>query len=136
MGRVRRPGSDRIRDAAGRYPGHRGGQPNWHPRRGRRCLPGAAEALVHGVLAAAAAKQEGGLPVAIGFAVVPEADPGAGPFWPAMAALGGAAFAASVDFAGVDMYPDVFGRIELGRLDSAVGSILGLFVIRPCRSLA
>ena len=74
------------------------------PDAGDGAYPGAAEALVHGVLAAAA-KQEGGLPVAIGFAVVPEADPGAGPFWPAVAALGGAAFAASVDFAGVDMYP-------------------------------
>jgi len=56
--------------------------------------------------AVAAARQEG-LPVAIGFAVVPEPDPAAGSFWPAVAALGGSAFAASIDYVGVAMYPDV-----------------------------
>jgi len=98
------------------------------PDAGDGAYPGAVAALVHGVCAAAAAKQQGGLPVAVGFAVVPEPDPAAGSFWPAVAALGGSAFAASVDFAGLDMYPDVFGgRIELGQLDSAVDSIVRTF---------
>jgi hypothetical protein len=70
------------------------------PAAGDGAYRGAAEALVHGVFAAAAAKREDGLPVAIGFA-------------------------ASIDYAGVDMYPDVFGgRVELDSLDAAVGSIL------------
>jgi hypothetical protein len=95
------------------------------PAAGDGAYRGAAEALVHGVFAAATAKREDGLPVAIGFAVVPEPDPAAGSFWPAVATLGGSAFAASIDYAGVDMYPDVFGgRVELDSLDAAVGSIL------------
>ncbi len=95
------------------------------PDAGDGAYPRAPQALVHGVLGAAAAKQRGGLPVAIGFAVVPEPHPAAGPFWPAVAELGGPAFAASTDYAGLDMYPDVFGgRIELGNLDAAVDTIL------------
>lgn len=98
------------------------------PDAGDGAYPRAPQALVYGVLAAAAAKQRGSLPVAIGFAVVPEPDPAAGSFWPAVAELGGLAFAASTDYAGLDMYPDVFGgRIELGSLDAAVDSILRTF---------
>jgi len=98
------------------------------PDAGDGAYPCAAEALVHGVLGAAAAKERAGVPVAIGFAVVPEPDPAAGSFWPAVAELGGSAFAASIDYAGLDMYPDVFGgRIELGDLDASVDSILRMF---------
>jgi hypothetical protein len=98
------------------------------PEAGDGAYPGAVEALVHGVTAAAAAKQRAGLSLPVGFAVVPERDPAAGAFWPAVAAAGGPAFAASVDYAGLDMYPDVFGgRIELDQMDAAVGAMMGTF---------
>ena len=60
-----------------------------------------------------------------GFAVVPEPDPAAGAFWPAVAALRGAQLAACADYVGIDMYPDVFGgRIEQPDLDRAAGEML------------
>ena len=91
-------------------------------------FPRAAEALVRGVQAAAAAKERTGATATIGFAVAPEVNPAASPFWPVVAELGGPRFAASVDYAGLDMYPDVFGpRFGLDQLDSAVGWLLGSF---------
>jgi hypothetical protein len=90
--------------------------------------PGAAEALVHGVSAAATVKRQRALDVAVGFAVVPEREPAAGTFWPAVAAMGGSRFPACVDYVGTDMYPDVFGgRIEQANLDPAVADVLRTF---------
>jgi hypothetical protein len=91
-------------------------------------FPRAAEALVRGVLAAAAAKRRSGATAAIGFAVTPEIEPAGSTFWSAIARLGGDAFAAAVDYAGLDMYPDVFGpRFALERLDAAVDWLLRSF---------
>jgi hypothetical protein len=91
-------------------------------------FPRAAGALVRGVLSAAAAKQRTGATAAIGFAVAPEVNPAGGAFWPAVAELGGPRFAAALDYAGLDMYPDVFGpRLALDQLDAAVGWLLGSF---------
>ncbi len=91
-------------------------------------FPRAAEALVRGVHAAAAAKQRTGATAAIGFAVAPDVNPAVSPFRRMVAELGGPRFAASVEFAGLDMYPDVFGpRLGLDQLDSAVGWLLGSF---------
>jgi len=95
------------------------------PDAGDGAYPGAAEALVHGMSAAATAKRQRALKVPIGFAVVPEREPAAGTFWPAVAALGGSLFQACVDYVGIDMYPDVFGgRILQADLDPAVDAIL------------
>jgi len=96
------------------------------PDAGDGAYPGATEALVHGVIAAADARQRHALDVPVGFAVVPEREPAAGMFWPAVAMLGGSRFAACVDYVGIDMYPDVFGgRIEQPDLDRAAGEMLG-----------
>jgi hypothetical protein len=55
-------------------------------------------------------------------------DPAGNAFWPAVARLGGPEFAAAVDYAGLDMYPDVFGpRFPLDRLDGAVDWLLRSF---------
>jgi hypothetical protein len=90
--------------------------------------PRATEALVRGVLAGATAKRSAGATAAIGFAVSPELDPGGGEFWPAVAELGGRQFPRSVDYAGLDMYPDVFGpRIPVDQLDRAVDWLLTTF---------
>jgi hypothetical protein len=91
-------------------------------------FPRADEALVRGVLAAAAAKRACGATAAVGFAVSPEVNPAGRPFWPAVARLGGPEFAAAADYAGLDMYPDVFGPpVTLDRLGGAVDWLLRSF---------
>jgi len=91
-------------------------------------FPNATEAFVHGVTAASLAKRRYQATAAIGFAVSPEVEPANGSFWPAVAALGGDEVAAAVDYAGLDMYPDVFGpRFELDQLDGAVDWLLRSF---------
>jgi hypothetical protein len=103
------------------------GEPNLAgiPAAADGAYPGVREALVTGVLAAAAAKRECGATAAIGFAVAPEIDPAASGFWPAVRDLGGAAFAAALDYAGIDMYPDVFGpRFGLDQLPGVVDWLL------------
>jgi hypothetical protein len=88
-------------------------------------FPGARDALVRGVLAGAAAKRATGATVAIGFAVVPDIDPAASGFWAEVRDRGGADFAAAVDYAGIDIYPDVFGpRLSPAELPAAVAGLL------------
>ncbi len=103
------------------------GEPNLTsvPAAADGAYPAAREALVRGVLGAAAAKWESGATAAIGFAVAPEVDPAASGFWAAVRELGGSDFAAALDYAGIDMYPDVFGpRFGLDELPGAVDWVL------------
>ena len=87
--------------------------------------PAVREALVRGVLGAAAAKRQSGASAAIGFAIAPEVDPATTGFWAEVRNLGGSDFAAALDYAGIDMYPDVFGpRFGLGQLPGAVDWLL------------
>lgn len=91
-------------------------------------FPNAVEAFVHGLVVARAAQRESSATADIGFAVVPETDPAGGKFWPKVAALGGEQLADAVDYAGLDMYPDVFGpRFALYQLDGAVDWLLRSF---------
>jgi hypothetical protein len=87
------------------------GEPNltWVPDAADGAFPGARDALVHGVLAAARAKRASGATADIGFAVAPEPGPAASGFWAGVRKLGGPAFADALDYAGIDLYPDVFG---------------------------
>jgi hypothetical protein len=88
-------------------------------------FPRAAEALARGVLSAAEAKRAAGATAAIGFAAAVEADPDSTGFWSAVRNLAGTDFTAAIDYAGIDIYPDVFGpRIELARLPVAVTWLL------------
>ncbi len=99
------------------------GEPNLTsvPAAADGAYPAAREALVRGVLGAAAAKRESGATAAIGFAVAPEVSG----FWAAVRELGGSDFAAALDYAGIDMYPDVFGpRFGLDELPGAVDWVL------------
>jgi hypothetical protein len=90
--------------------------------------PGARQALVSGVLAAAEAKTAAKATAAIGFAVAPEADPAVTGFWPEIRNLGGADFAAALDYAGIDAYPDVFGpRFAVDKIPMATDWILRTF---------
>ena len=95
------------------------------PDAGDGAYPRAIDALAHGVLAAARAKTEVAASADIGFAVVPEADPAIGRFWPTLATLAGPRFGASVDYVGLDMYPDVFGGpVPPEDLDATVEALL------------
>jgi hypothetical protein len=103
------------------------GEPNlsWAGAAADGAFPGAREAMVRGVLAGAAAKRATGGSAAIGFAVVPEIDPAAGGFWAGVRQDGGSSFAAALDYAGIDLYPDVFGpRVGLDALPGAVERLL------------
>ncbi|MFC4591024.1 hypothetical protein [Sphaerisporangium corydalis] len=103
------------------------GEPNltWAGAAGDGAFPGARDALVRGVLAGAAAKREAGATAEIGFAVVPDIDPAASGFWAEIRDSGGAEFAASLDYAGIDIYPDVFGpRLSLDELPVVVEGLL------------
>lgn len=91
-------------------------------------FPNAAEAFVQGLFAAQAAKRASGATAKIGFAVAPETAPANGSFWPSVASLSGDRLAGAVDYAGLDMYPDVFGpRLGLDELDGAVDWLLRSF---------
>ncbi|GAA5189840.1 hypothetical protein GCM10023322_43480 [Rugosimonospora acidiphila] len=106
------------------------GEPNltWAGAAADGAFLNARDALVQGVLAGAAAKRETGATVAIGFAVVPDIDPAANGFWAGVRDSGGADFAAAVDYAGIDIYPDVFGpRRSPDELPSTVERLLGDF---------
>lgn len=96
-------------------------------------FPNATEAFVRGLIAAAQAKRRSAASAAIGFAVSPEVHPAEG-FWPAVAELAGGRLAGTVDYAGLDMYPDVFGpRFELEQLDAVVDLLLRSFRERALR---
>lgn len=106
------------------------GEPNLMsvPTAADGAYPRAVEALVQGVVAASAAKERSGATAAIGFAVSPEVDPANSAFWAELDRRGGERFAAAVDYAGLDMYPDVFGpRFDLDRLEGAVDWLLRSF---------
>jgi len=103
------------------------GEPNltWAGAAADGAFPGALDALVRGVLAGAAAKREVGATAEIGFAVVPDIDPAASGFWAGVRDSGGAEFAAAVDYAGIDIYPDVFGpRLSADELPIIVEQLL------------
>ncbi|GAA4589842.1 hypothetical protein GCM10023194_45100 [Planotetraspora phitsanulokensis] len=103
------------------------GEPNltWAGAAADGAFPGALDALVQGVLAGAAAKREAGATVEIGFAVVPDIDPATGGFWAEVRDTGGVEFAAALDYAGIDIYPDVFGpRLGPDELPAAVEQML------------
>ncbi|MFD0619159.1 hypothetical protein ACFQZR_16965 [Paenibacillus sp. GCM10027629] len=90
--------------------------------------PRALEALVKGVIAAGQAKRGSDRNASISFAVVPEIDPHSWTFWPSLAKLGGTEFVDSLDYVGLDMYPDVFGgRIVKNELASATEQLLRSF---------
>ena len=90
--------------------------------------PRVAEALVHGVIKAASIKHDQRATAEIGFAVAFDPRPQASFLWPQVRQLGGSDFPDALDYAGIDMYPDVFGpRMTLTRLGEAIGLIFKVF---------
>jgi hypothetical protein len=98
--------------------------------------PRVAEALVHGVFKAASIKRDQRATAEVGFAVAFEPRPEASFLWPQVRQLGGSDFPSAVDYAGIDMYPDVFGpRMTLTRLGEAIGLIFKVFRERTLQSI-
>lgn len=84
------------------------GEPNL-ARGGDGDFPRVAEALVDGVLEAASVTHGTGPGAGIGFAVAAERRPQESFLWPRVRELGGRHFADALDYAGLDLYLDVFG---------------------------
>jgi hypothetical protein len=89
-------------------------------------FPRAREALATGLLRAAAVKRDVGATAAIGFAVA--VNPEQSDFWSGLRNLAGSDFGAAADYAGIDLYPDVFGPpIGIDRMPGAVRWLLQNF---------
>ena len=104
------------------------GEPNLRglPDAGDGSRPHVLRALRDGVIAAKSTARACGATVSIGFNAVPTFN-AADDFWPAIRNFGNE-FAASLDYVGLDFYPDVFGPpIPLQHMPAAVESILRRF---------
>ncbi|WP_354637533.1 hypothetical protein [Kitasatospora camelliae] len=89
-------------------------------------IPNVLDALVRGVVAAKEEARSLGHPVAVGFNAVPSFDP-ADTFWSDLGALADERFLASLDYVGLDFFPDVFRPVPEGRLAEAVTAVLTAF---------
>ena len=108
------------------------GEPNLRgmPDAGDGSRPHIRRALQEGVLLAKSAARACGANLAIGFNAVPTFEAASGAeddFWPAVRSFGNE-FISSLDYVGLDFYPDVFGpSIPLEHLPAAVETILRRF---------
>ena len=89
-------------------------------------IPNVRNALVQGVIAAKQEARALGHSVAVGFNAVPTFDP-ADTFWSELGSLADARFRQSLDYVGLDFFPDVFRPIAADRLAEAVTAVLGAF---------
>jgi hypothetical protein len=88
--------------------------------------PNVLSALVEGVVAAKQEARALGHPVAVGFNAVPAFDP-ADTFWSDLAARADERFLESLDYVGLDFFPDVFRPVPADRLAEAVTAVLTAF---------
>jgi hypothetical protein len=87
--------------------------------------PRAFEALVDGLVRAGEAKRAAGATAAIGFTAATDRDRRTS-FWKRVAARGGDELVAALDFAGINLYPDVFGPpIPVEELGAVTAWLLG-----------
>ncbi|MEU6370287.1 hypothetical protein ABZ876_32340 [Streptomyces sp. NPDC046931] len=89
-------------------------------------IPNVRNALVQGVIAAKQEARGLGHSVAVGFNAVPTFDP-ADTFWSELGALADAQCWQSLDYVGLDFFPDVFRPIPAGQLAEAVVAVLRAF---------
>ncbi|MDJ1484798.1 hypothetical protein QNI16_30135 [Cytophagaceae bacterium YF14B1] len=88
--------------------------------------PRVREAVVEGVIAAKKVIRKRGLPIEVGFNAVPTFDP-ANDFWREIGRLATPAFYESLDYVGLDFFPDVFRPVALDELEEAVRFVLNHF---------
>ncbi|MFC8914990.1 hypothetical protein ACFT5C_04395 [Streptomyces sp. NPDC057116] len=85
--------------------------------------PNVLNALVQGVIAAKQEARTLGHPLAVGFNAVPTFDP-ADTFWSDLSAVADARFLDSLDYVGLDFFPDVFRPLPGDQLAEAVTAVL------------
>lgn len=88
--------------------------------------PNVLNALVEGVVAAKQEARALGLGPAVGFNAVPTFDP-ADTFWSELGSLADDRFLRSLDYVGLDFFPDVFRPLAAGQLADAVTAVLTAF---------
>lgn len=88
--------------------------------------PNVLNALVEGVVAAKQDARALGLDLAVGFNAVPTFDP-ADTFWSELGSLADDRFLRSLDYVGLDFFPDVFRPLAAGQLADAVTAVLTAF---------
>ncbi|MFJ5774637.1 hypothetical protein [Streptomyces sp. NPDC093094] len=88
--------------------------------------PNVLNALVEGVVAAKQEARTLGRSVAVGFNAVPTFNP-ADTFWPELGALADDRFRQSLDYVGLDFFPDVFRPVPAEQLTQAVTAVLTAF---------
>ncbi|MFI2367613.1 hypothetical protein [Streptomyces sp. NPDC018833] len=88
--------------------------------------PNVLNALVQGVIAAKQEARALGHSLAVGFNAVPTFNP-ADTFWSELGALTDARFRQSLDYVGLDFFPDVFRPIPAEQLAEAVTAVLSGF---------
>ncbi|MER6277689.1 hypothetical protein ABT202_15530 [Streptomyces sp900105245] len=89
-------------------------------------IPNVLNALVEGVIAAKQEARALGHSLAVGFNAVPTFNP-ADTFWSELAALADDRFRQSLDYVGLDFFPDVFRPIAAEQLAEAVTAVLTTF---------
>lgn len=89
-------------------------------------MPNVRHALVQGVTAAKEEALACGYELAVGFNAVPSFNP-ADTFWQELGALADERFHQSLDYVGLDFFPDVFRPLPADQLAAAVGGVLGSF---------
>jgi hypothetical protein len=88
--------------------------------------PNVLQAMIEGVVAAKAEARARRLPLAVGVAFAPSFNPG-DRFWPAAAECVTPAFLSSLDYVGLDFFPDVFRPLPTPDVDTAVDGVLTHF---------
>jgi hypothetical protein len=86
-------------------------------------IPNVRQAIVQGVTAAKDEARARGHDIAVGFNAVPTFDP-ADTFWKDLGALADERFHQSLDYVGLDFFPDVFRPVPAGQLRKAVTAVL------------
>ncbi|MEV6164243.1 hypothetical protein AB0L71_20345 [Streptomyces sp. NPDC052052] len=89
-------------------------------------IPNVLHALIEGVVAAKQEARALGRSVAVGFNAVPTFNP-ADTFWSELGALADDRFRQSLDYVGLDFFPDVFRPIAAEQLAEAVAAVLTAF---------
>ncbi len=89
-------------------------------------MPQVRQALIRGVIAAKEEARACGHDIAVGFNAVPTFDP-ADTFWKDLGAAVDERFHRSLDYVGLDFFPDVFRPLPAEQLSSAVGAVATAF---------
>ncbi len=86
-------------------------------------MPNVRQALVQGVIAAKEEARARGHEIAVGFNAVPTFDP-VDTFWQDLGGLADDRFHRSLDYVGLDFFPDVFRPLPAGQLSQAVAAVV------------